>query len=68
MGTAKVVRLSALRVRPLCRDRPPTTEGGRFDLDACDGCVYSCVGSPVYSTPGGDEETDNETQEDEADH
>ncbi len=68
MGAAKVVWLPALWVYPLCRNCPPTTDGGRFDLDACDGCVHSFVESPVYSTLGGDEETDNETKEDEADH
>ncbi len=68
MGAAKVVVLPALWVCPLCCDRPPTTEGGCFDLDVCDGCVHSSVGPPVYSTLEGDEETDKETEENEADY
>jgi hypothetical protein len=68
MGAAKVVWLPAPWVCPLCCDRPPTTDGGRFDLDVCDGGIHSSVGSPVYSMPEGDEETDHETEEDEADN
>ncbi len=62
-GAAKVVSLPALWVCPLCCDRPPTTDRGGFDLDACDGCIHSSVGSPVDSTLKGDEETDHETEE-----
>ncbi len=67
MGAAKVVVLPDLWVCPLCCDRPPTTEGGYFDLDVCDGCVDSSVESPACLSSDGDDETDNETgQEDEA--
>jgi len=68
MGAAKVVWLPALRIRPLCCDRPPATDRGRFDLDVRDGCVHPFVGSSAHSTLEGDEETDYETKENEADN
>ncbi len=67
MGAAKMVWLPGLWVCPLCCDRPPTTEGGCFDLDMCDGCFDSSVESPACSTPEGDDKTGNETdKEDES--
>ena len=62
MGAAKVVVLPALWVCPLCCDRPPTTDQGRFDLDVCDSCVDSSVESSACSTPEGDDETDKEDE------
>ena len=67
MGAAKVVVLPALWVCPLCCDRPPTTEGGCFDLDMCDGCLDSSGESPACLSSDGDDQTDNETGKEDED-
>ena len=67
MGAAKVVVLPVLWVCPLCGDRPPTTEGGCFDLDVCDGGLDSSVQSPVCLSSHGDDQTDHETGKEDED-
>ena len=67
MGAAKVVVLPALWVCPFCCDRPPTTDGGCFDLDVGDGGLDSSGESPACWSSEGDDQTDHQTgQQDEA--
>lgn len=67
MGAAKAVVSPALRVYPLCSDRPPTTEGGCFDLDEGDGGLDSSGTSAACWSAEGDDQTDHQTgQQDEA--
>jgi hypothetical protein len=66
MGAAKVVVLPALGVCPFCCDRPPTTDGGCFDLDVGDGGLDSSVESPACLSSEGDNETGYQRKKDEA--
>ena len=67
MGAAKVVALPTLWICPLCCDRPPTTEGGCFDLHVCDSGLDSSGKPAACWSSEGDDQTDHQTgKQDEA--